>query len=366
MKPVYLVTGSDWSAIRGEAAKVVGQLTGGSDDAFALEVYKESDDKNPEEIVSDLLSSLKTPSFLGGSKTVWLQHVGFLASESTARDKKKDPLVAALAQLAAFIADAYPDDIQLVISGAGASPAKPLYKACSSVGKVLQFTKPDLRQRNWRRDVQLVIRRELDNRGMVLSPASVDYLVEVVGVDTERIACEIEKLICYAGERPTYDEVATICVGNREAVFYALSNAVGERNIAAVFKTISQILGHSRDPENLVVGQVRFLARFFTELLHAKVLMSVFGVRYGMQLPDRLEHLSSDERGPYTNNLMFTKKAGQMKMIAKQAERFTGQELVHAINLLADADRRLVSSNLSNRLILEKLTLEICSRGVRA
>ena len=333
---------------------------GNYSDDLSLEIFTDDDEKSPERIVTDMLISLQTPPFLGTEKTIWLQNVSFLENEGGASAlKQKDPLTTALARIAEFIASDFPEDLVLVISGKGVSEKRRLFKSCSENGKVFIFNKPDLSRKSWRQEVEKIIRNRMTEREMRLTNESINYLIEVIGVDTGRIGNEIEKLFCYAGTSPSIKEVQDVCTGSRETVFFALSNALGTKNIDTVFSTITQLLGHSKEPEGLIIGQIRFLGRYFTDLLQAKLLMFFLKTRSADALSRAIQQMNDEEKNRFHGNTMLSKQIWQVKSIAQQASRYTGPELIHAIKLLAEADKLLVSSSLSRTFILEFLALRI-------
>ncbi|MFT5126539.1 MAG: DNA polymerase III delta subunit [Rhodothermales bacterium] len=351
MATILLFTGSDEPTVRQKAKAAVAKLAGPEPDDFSFEIHKESDELPPEQIINELASSLLTPSMFGGSKTVWLSGFTLFDKESC-----KTPLGDALARLAELISEGLPEEINLVMSGKGIDKRRKIYKAVNSVGKVHYFDKPELRNFRWREEVGKIIAQQAAERRMTLPVGAVEYLTEVVGVDTARIASEMEKIFCYSGTQPALDQIQEICVGNREALFFALSDAFGKRDINMAIRTMSQYLSHVKDPEGAVIGQVRLLSKYFRQLLHAKLLMTQLRVRSG-ELGNAIGRLGKDS--PYSYNSLVGGSPWLVKRIAAQADKYSGAELVRAIGLLARFDKSLVSSPLPRRTLLETLAVQI-------
>ncbi len=366
MKSLFFCTGDDESNIHENARVIFRQWTGDSPDEFAVEIYKESEEKEIAPLLDELMMALRTPPFLGGRKTVWLQHAGFLDRESslTDPDKIKDDVALRLFRLATFIASEFPDDINLVIDGLNADINKPLFKACGKIGKVKVHAKPNLRDRNWQQSVRRIIDDKLADRQMTLSGESITYLIEVIGVDTARINQEVEKIYCYAGQNPTFAQVQDVCTGNREAVYYALANAVGERNLNQALRTIAQFDEHARDTDYMALGQMRQLGRLINDLLHAKVLMAVLNCRSAGDLPNRMKTMSPDLKECQKHNVLWQKSDGQIRALAHQSGKYAGQELVQAINLIAKANKNMVSTSMPSRMVLELVVCQIV--GIQA
>jgi DNA polymerase III delta subunit len=351
MSTILLFTGSDEPTVRQKAKAAVAKLTGPEPDDFSFEVHKESDQLPPEQIINDLASSLLTPSMFGGNKTVWLS--GFTLFD---KEGGKNPLGEALGRLADLIAEGLPEEINLVISGKGIDKRRKLYKACNAVGKVQVFDQPELRNYRWREQVAQIISEQAALRRMTLPVGALEYLTEVVGVDTARIANEMEKIYCYAGTQPNLEQIRELCVGNREALFFALSDAFGTRDINLAIRTMSQYLSHVKDPEGAVIGQVRLLSKHFRQLLHAKLLMTQLNVR-AHELGNAVGRIAGDPA--YAYNSLVGGSPWLIKRIAGQAERYSGPELVRAIALLGRFDKSLVSSPLPRRTLLETLAVQI-------
>ena len=360
MENVYLVTGEDACAIHEKAEELIHKLTDGNADAFSLEIYKESEELNSTQVIKEILISLSTPPFFGSTKTIWYQNLPFSANESNLRSANDEhPFTRSLKRLANIINTSFTSEITLVISGLGVNPKSPLYEACSKVGKVFSLAKPDLNSRSWRNDVRRIIQEKATKLKMKLSNDVFEYLLEVIGVDTSRINSEIEKIYCCAGQTPSLKQVQDLCTGNREAVFYALSNALGARDVNLALKTIVQMIGHSKEPDSLVIGQIRYLGRYVSELIQTKILMSYYKAKTGDHLSSAVARMGEEDKKRFKNNVILSKNNWRIRTLGSHAEKYSGLELIRSILLLGEADKMVVSSNLPRRFILEMLVLRI-------
>ncbi len=359
MGAIFLFSGDDAATIAEEARKTVAGLTGPEPDEFALEVIRESDDRDAAATVQDLLGSIQTPSFLGGVKTVWLSGFSAFGDEPPASEKNLSPLAKAMSQLADVIRQGIPDDINLVLSGTGVDSKKPLAKACEAAGKTRFFDQPEVDQRGWERQMQSLIRQRAGERGMTLDAAIVDYLMEAIGADTGRMTTEIEKLYCYGGENPTLEQVQELCVGNRDAGRFALSDAFGQRDLNAVFTTIGRVLDNHKNPDSACIMLTRQMAGVFQRFLHAKLLMQHLKTT-PRDLGRAIEGLTPEQEAQFEGNLALgIKNAWYRGKVAEQADCYAGAELVDAVELIAQFDKLNVSSALPRRLALETLALRI-------
>lgn len=358
MSKVFLISGNDEPRVSERARAVVDQLVGPDADEFSLETHRETDETTPAEAVRNAVGAVLTPSMFGGAKTVWLRDFPFANEGSAADLKAKQPLALALNELLESIQRGLPDEINLVMSGQGLMKNRRIYKTLQKLVKIEFLNKPELNNRNWRANVSELLRHAAAERGMQLPRGAIEYLTEVIGVDTARIPNECEKVYCYAGNQPTLEQIREICVGNREAVFYALTDGFGSRDLNAAFRTMSQFLGHTKDPESAVIGQVRLLCKYFRQLLHIKLLTLTLKTS-----PSGLEaaigSLSETQRTELAYYEAISMSTWQLRRMGEAAGRYKGSELVDAVSLLARADRMSVSSSVSRRTILETLATRI-------
>ena len=352
MPNVHLISGDDEPTIHEAGRKLAESLAGPDADAFGLEVYAESDERAAEDVLQDVIGSVLTPSFMGGQKVVWLQHFSAFDSEAPKSKKPESPVQKALATLKDHIAEGLPEDIILVMDGVGVGEKKPLAVACKAKGKVIIHKKPDLKKGAWRQEVTRLIAQQAKDRGMTLGRDSVDYLAEVLGVDTGRIGMELEKIACFAGDQPTRAQIMEVCTGSREAVFWALNDAMDSRDLNASLKTVAQFMDRARNADGETIRLVRMSSRRFQDLLHARILMGYLKVS-ASRLGSRVQSMTDSERAAYAGNSMLNKGEWMIGKTAAAAERYSGPELVDAIACLAETDRALVSSSLPRRLLLE-------------
>jgi len=359
MGVLLLLTGDDAATIAEEAHKAVEKLVGKEPDDFALEVFRTGDDRDALTVLGDLIGSVMTPPFLGGDKTVWLQNFGEFESEATASAKNPSPLAKALARLAEVISAGLPEDVNLILSGPDVDAKKALAAACKAKGKVQAFSRPVLTSRDWQREVERLLRLRADERGMRLAGPVLEYLVEVIGVDTGRLTQEVEKLYCYAGDAPTLEQAKDVCIGTREAGPFALSNAFGRRDLNEVMTVISQTLENTKAEDSACLVMTRQMGMVFRRMLHARLLMSYFKLRNPFDLPAAVRNMQPAEKEQYRGNMLFSMGDFQMRNVARDSESYAPQELLEILSWLADMDKLNVSSSLPRRLALETLALRI-------
>ncbi len=365
MGTLILITGDDPSSIQTSAKKHMHTLVGDEPDEWSTEVVKEDAERGPEEVLKSLLESLYTPSFLGGDKTIHLQNFSAFGDEPAKSTKSPSPTGILLRKLAEFIVSNFPDDVNLIMSGGGIDKRKALFKACSEHGKVEVYAKPDLKSYKWRESVIGILRDRAGELGMTLDRASLEYLTEVIGTDTGRIPMELEKVFCYAGETPTLAQVRDVCAGNREAYFFAFTQALGERKLNACMEALTQTMANAKNEDGECIRLIRMSANQFRKLLHARIAMYVTNSRDGRALKRAVKNLSAADRDRLAGNSVLSMGDWQVGNLGDQATNYSGAELREAIQRFANVDRSNVSSSLPRRLVLETLIVQVIAAGAR-
>ncbi len=363
---VFLITGTDQAIIATTAEKLVREVAGENPDPFSLDVIREREGASTAEVVCELLNSLASPSFLGGRKTVWLQTVSAFEAEGAKTSKTAE--AKAFAKLCEVIQAGLPEDMLLVMSGSGVDQRKRLYKVCKELGNVTVCNKPEVRNRNWQAEMGRLVQEAARAKGMRLRPDVTAYLVEVLGTDTLRIDPELEKLCCYCGgpeAQVTLADAQEICLGSGEAMSWSFSDALGHRQLDEAMRLLDVLLRQEKEPEGAVLGLLLQTAGRFRQLLQLRVFMQEKNLRSPGQVMSAVEGLSKEakETAVASGFECISFHPYRVKMLAEQAVKFSGPELVRSIGLHRDANRACVGSNVSNRVIMEQLIIKLLGTG---
>ena len=355
---LVLITGDDEDLIRKKTSEAVKAAAGEDPDEFSLDVIKETDDSTPVQLLTDLIKSVQTPSFFG-KKTVCLSNCDFLDQEGKKTDNA--PIPKQMRALAELISEGIPSDIILIISGPGIDSRKSLFKACKGQdAEIHNFKKLQLTGK-WKDQITALIRQQAREKNLNLQHNAIEYLTEVIGTDSGRIHSELEKIACacIGKENIALKDISEICVGNSSTAFWAFSNALGERNLKLTVNAIEKILHQTKDPESAVMGLLHQTAGHFKLLLKGKLFMQMAGLKTADQVLQFLNSISPADKEKYSSN-EFTKLHPYRAMnLAKNAQKYTGQELIEAIRLFTETNRTLVSSPVSRRLLLERLATAV-------
>ena len=209
----------------------------------------------------------------------------------------------------------------LALVGDGVRKDSSLAKAVAKAGEVLVY---DLPKRGNKADLPGWVGRQFAAQGVKVDPAVSRQLVELVGDDLEELSSEVDKLVAWAdGETLGEREVELLVAPRGEVPPFAMTDAWGRRDVAAVLaaseRLLSRTSGPARDSLPRIVG---LLTSHVERVSECRAMAEA-----GLSPRDAAERLKK--------NRFYVEKLFQ------QAENFTADELQDAIVRLAELDRAL-------------------------
>ncbi|HWF18667.1 MAG TPA: DNA polymerase III subunit delta, partial [Verrucomicrobiae bacterium] len=182
------------------------------------------------------------------------------------------------------------------------------------------------------------------------------------------LANEVEKLSLFIGDRPEIEvaDVMTVCTRNKSARAFALGDALGDRDLPRLLRTLDEELWELKlDRQKSEIGLLYGLIGKVRAMILLKEML-----REGWIKPDgdynrfkaQLERvpaaqLPEDKRyNPLALNAYVLFKA------LPQCRRYSQAELISAMELLLRCNQRLISSSLDEALILQQTLVEIVEK----
>jgi DNA polymerase-3 subunit delta len=177
--------------------------------------------------------------------------------------------------------------------------------------------------------------------GLTMEPAALDLLVEALGADLQHIAVEIDKLALYAGSgrRITEDDIAMLVPDARSTTVFALVAALGQRDRTRSLQILDTL---TREGVYLPLA-LTFLSTQFRMALVAK--------EAGLRTPQQVQTHFSRLGVP-----MWPSRAEQ---VFQTVAKFSGEQLQRAMRLTFEADRGLRDANPDDRIVMERLILQV-------
>jgi DNA polymerase-3 subunit delta len=362
-KPLALICGDDEFAVKQRAKQIYQDWSaelGGMDH----EILDASVSNSGEalKVLAKLREALQTLPFFGGGKVVWLQNCNFLGEERTASAKDVTETLSEIAQeLKAFDWK----NVRLLVSAGKVDKRKVFYKTLDKLGDVENFSGWSTDDKDWAQQAEMYARRLLRELKKEISDDALAQLVANVGPNIRLLNNEVEKLTLFVGARDKInsDDVSEIVTRNKQARAFALGDAFGERKLPQLLRCLDEEMWEMQfDKKKSEIGllyglitKVRMLI-FLKEMLAAGWIKSAqdYG-RFKAQL-DRIpkDALPEDKRfNPLSVNPYVLFKA------SGQAGNYTAAELVYAMDALLQCNRKLVSSNLDESLVLQQTLVAI-------
>jgi DNA polymerase-3 subunit delta len=242
---------------------------------------------------------------------------------------------AAQARLADYAKDPAPTACVVFVAAKVPKNSR-LYRAVDATGVTAEYKPPK------RSEYPAWVQELLASKGRRITRDAAEALVRAAGRDLRRLEIEAEKLIAFAGERTELvlgDVEAAVAQTASTSVFDFL-NALGARDCALAFRLLANLM---RDGQEI-------LAVHAMTLRHIRMLASVQAlVRRG------------------ENRAAIAREVGmadwQLRNALDQAERYSSDELTHALRSAAECEARMKSGRGEPEIVFERWVVEVCRRS---
>src|SRR5712692_8566138 len=180
--------------------------------------------------------------------------------------------------------------------------------------------------------------------GYRITPEALRVLLHEQEPDLQTIRQEIEKLCTYVGDTPeiTLDDVQEVTQTSRLQSIFALSDALGTRQIGPAFIVVERLLNQGEPPLVILSMMVR----------HVRLLWSV--KQLGQQRHDT-SHMAKTLGLPLA----------VCRQLVTQGRHFSLEHLRQLYAAALEADVTFKTSNKPPRAILEELILHVCGQGTK-
>jgi len=257
------------------------------------------------------------------------------------------------------------DNLRLLISAGKVDKRKTFYKGVDKLGTVETFNALSVDDRDWAVQAEALARKAFRSRAKNVAEEALAEFIARIGPNARQLDVEAEKLSLYVGNRPEIglEDVQAITTRNKNARAFALGDALGDRDLPRMLRRLDEELWEVRlDPQKSEIGllyglisKVRAMLMLKEMLREGWVKADVDYNRFKAQL-ERVprEQLPGDRRfNPLAINPYVLYKA------LPQVKRYTQEELVKAMGLLLDCNRRLVSGSTDESLVLQQALVRI-------
>lgn len=361
--PVALICGDDDFAVKQRARELYQKWSAelGGEDHEIIEAMVNNAGEALR-IIGKLREALQTLPFFGGGKAIWLRDCNFLGDERTA---SSGDVTETLAELAQELKEFKWQAVRLLVSAGKVDKRKTFYKTLEKLGRVESFDGWSVNDKDWAGQAELMAHKAVQSREKEISDDALAELVARIGPQPRQLANEVEKLCLYVGDRAkiTEADVNAVCIKNKISRAFALGDALGNRNLVELLRCLDEELWEMQfDKQKSEIGMLYGLISKVRALLMLKEMIREGWVKatgdyngFKAQL-ERVPaaKLPSDKKyNPLSlNPYVLFKALGQVK-------NYSEAELVRAMDLLLQANQRLVSSALDERIVLQQTLVQI-------
>lgn len=271
----------------------------------------------------ELGNALHSYSFFSKIRVIWVQHA----------DKLKKTVQESLISYFSC-----PQPLQyLLLTASGWLKNTNFYKAAEKEGIVLDFAE----LKPWEKEQRLaewVNKQASASRKLIAYPVC-QFLVKRMGPDQALLAQEIEKLICYAGERKeiTREDVEALCHRQQPETIWQLGEALFRRDAAAALHIVHSLLSDGQ-PLLPLLRQIR--SQFQTEYQISLLLAQ------GKQAQDISQEF------PYLKGQILERHLQQARQYGQEAFR-------RGLLALDEAELRAKNSSIDENMIVELLMMQL-------
>lgn len=361
--PVALVCGEDDFAVKQRAKELFQKWSTelGGEDHETIEA-RVGNSGEALRAIGKLREALQTLPFFGGGKVVWLRDCNFLGDERTA---SSSDVTETLSELAQELKEFPWQNVRLLVSAGKVDKRKTFYKTLEKIGRIEGFDGWSANDKDWAGQAELMADQIIKAREKRIADDALAELVARIGPQPRQLANEVEKLCLYVGERTeiTKLDVNTICIKNKQARAFALGDALGNRNLPVLLKCLDDELWEMQfDKEKSEIGMLYGLIAKVRALLLLKEMIREGWVKASNDYNNFKAQLSRVPEGKLPSDRKYNPLALNPYILFKalsQVRNYSEAELVRAMDLLLQANQRLVSSALDERIVLQQTLVQI-------
>jgi DNA polymerase-3 subunit delta len=258
------------------------------------------------------------------------------------------------AALDAALERGFPPGHVLVVAAGKVDGNLPLVKKLAAAGRRVSVGIE--KEGTWDRErlvLRPVIEALLAGTGKTVDAAAEARLAELVGDDARTLAGEVAKLAAYAGDRKTIGvaDVEALVTRVAEDPFFALGNAVEERDLARALAVVDRSLADGAHPLMLLTMLAGTVRRLVVERERARKAVGDRRLTSAREWEERVfPHVPEGEAKG--------KKPFGFWMKYQASQRYERTALLRALSAIAEADLGM-KSGMDERPLLERVLWQL-------
>lgn len=370
--PVVLVCGDDEFTVKRRARQIFGQWKSGLGgiDHEIIEAHC-TNVGQVMEAVSKLREALNTRSFFGGDKAIWLKDCSFLGEDRTSSSAS---VTAVLTDLVNDLSKFRWESVRLLLSAGKADKRRAFFKWIDRVGRVEWYLALSGDDKDWATRAEGEVLKALKAAGVEIRDDALSELVARVGPDLPALVNEVEKTVLYAGDRKlvTVEDVRTVTTQQKQAQAFALSEALGERDLPKIMRLLDRELWEVRsgiDKNKSEIGLLYGLIGKVRSLLLLREMRDRGWIKAGSDYSSfrsQMERVPADQMPEDRRFNPLLLHAYVAFLAFRQSDNYSGPELSRAMEVLLEANLNLVGSSIDEGTVLRQALVEIVGTAPRA
>ncbi len=363
--PVVLICGDDEFTIKQRSRQLFERWRGelGGDDHEIIDAGC-ANASQASDAVSRLREAINTRSFFGGAKVVWFKDCSFLGEDRTSGSAA---VTGALGDLAKSLKEFRWDGVRLLVSAGKPDKKRVFFKWLEATGRVEWYAALSADDKDWATRAEGEVIKAIRSAGKDIRDDALAECVARVGPNLRALINEVEKVILYVGDRKTVtvDDIRAITTQQKQAQAFALGEALGDRDLPRLLRLLDRELGEIRTGVEKGKSEIGVLYGLISKV-RAMLLMRETRDRSLLKpVSDYSAFRAQVERipsGQLPEDRRFNPLAGHPYVAFqafRQSDNYAISELNRAMELLLDANLKLVGSSMDEGAVLRQALVEI-------
>lgn len=228
-----------------------------------------------------------------------------------------------------------PESTILILIESAVDKRNAVYQAIKKLGGLVEFEIPE------EEDVKIWLRSRLKKEGKSIANSALNVFLEREGGDMMRLSSELEKLICYIGDRDeiTIDDVKALCTKQTEIKIFDMVRHVSSGNQKAALDIYYELLAAKEAPMRILFN----LGKQFNQLFMVKNLEG--------------DGLSSRQMAD-----KLGLKEGVVKSLLSQSRRFKSSELMSIVRECVELEEAVKTGKLDDNMSVELFIIKYVNK----
>ena len=254
---LFLVYGTDDLSATRKADEIAARLCPPAEQAFGLETLQPEPGLDNADAVCaflrNVVEALLTPSFLGGTKTVYVRGAPYF--DPLTEPGKFTSVKTEVERLVELLKQGLPAGVAFILLTDKVNKSTTFYKTFNAAGEVHVCDEPE-KDKEAAEDFIPRLEQLLAERGLDMPRGVRAAFLDRTGYNLRQVENEIEKLALYVGDRKTVaaEDIRLMVAPMRESKFWEFADTFCDGNLADTLQSMRQMFAQGVSPVALIVN----------------------------------------------------------------------------------------------------------------